>query len=563
MAVEDDGVAVSWSPTGDSPRVSVSPAPDGLQAYMGGSDPEDLSPHELVMFLVRPGPMSLIDSSEERRVCARFGTGTGRVSKNIVTSGRQLRDALAHMMAAARLPVLLTANQEGGRLNALDWPDTTVLPGNMALGATDDPGLAYAAGTAIGAQMRCLGVTWNLAPCCDLASRPSNPALGNRCFGDDPDRVAALAAAFVQGLQREKVAATVKHFPGLTGTSIDPHNRIPVTRRLASGALVPFGAAIRAGVAAVMVGAHVVREIDADNPAVFSARVIDGLLRSQMAFTGVVVTENLSIPAVVQAAGGIGEAAVRAVAAGADVVLLDSEVSKRKPKAADVSVGNDAGMARRAKVVHALVAALASGRLSRARVVQSARRVIALHQRFGVTALPAEQQWDSAETHATEVAVRIARHSVTVLPGPAGVLPLRCRPGQAVSVIRVAPTAGTRADSSWHAPFSLPGFLERYAPVAVVDLADRSSRQPLCCTIVVTHDAKAGPADPCRSLVAASGTDRPVVHVAVGDPGDLLGCPAQVRIAVYNPYQQAMQCVADVLFGRASATGALPVIGTR
>ncbi|MGW1641491.1 glycoside hydrolase family 3 N-terminal domain-containing protein [Streptomyces lavendulae] len=173
-------------------------------------------------------------------------------------------------------PLLLSVNQEGGRLNALDWPDTVQLPGNAALGLAGSAELAELAGAAIGRQLRAVGLCWNLAPVCDLDTVPSTSAVSCRAFCADPVVAGRLAAAFVRGMQSARVAATAKHFPGLGGVAADPHHRTPVVERLAPGCLLPFEAVIGAGVASVMVGSHVVRELDS-RPAFASARVI-GLL---------------------------------------------------------------------------------------------------------------------------------------------------------------------------------------------------------------------------------------------------------------------------------------------
>ncbi|MFJ7905213.1 glycoside hydrolase family 3 N-terminal domain-containing protein [Streptomyces sp. NPDC096198] len=332
-----------------------------------------------VDLLVRPGRQSLVPGSDEALLRQETGSGSGRIGKNTVTSAAGLRSATRTATGAVSgLPLLVSANQEGGRLNALDWPEVAQLPGNMALGATGNPVLAERAGAAIGGQLRAVGTTWDLAPVCDLADWPSHSAVGTRAFGSDPEQVARLAGAFVRGLQSAGVAATAKHFPGLGGVAVDPHHAAPFVSELREGALLPFRAAVQAGAACVMVGSHTVRAIE-DRPALASRRMI-ALLRDDLGFGGVVVSENLSIPAVHEPLGGLAHAAVAAVAAGVDLVMLDSEISRGHQSHPE----RVAAARRRAEVVQALVDAVEAGMIGRHRIAEAVERVLALHRRFGL-----------------------------------------------------------------------------------------------------------------------------------------------------------------------------------
>ncbi|WP_433531506.1 glycoside hydrolase family 3 N-terminal domain-containing protein [Micromonospora sp. CA-263727] len=518
----------------------------------------------LVMRLVRPGFRCLLGDEEDRRISARFGAPVGRLSKGAVPTGRAARAALVGALAGE--PLALTVNQEGGRLNAADWPDLSLLPGAMALGAAGDPGLAREAGAAIGGQLRALGLTWNLAPVCDLYLGRGNPALGTRCFGSDPEQVAALAAAFVDGLEGAGVAATAKHFPGLGGVDVDPHAKVGRLDRLPRGALLPFEAAIAAGASAVMVGSHVVADVD-DLPAVFSPRIVRGLLRDRLGFGGVVVTENLSIPALICAAGGIGEAAVRALEAGADLLMVDSEVSRRKP--ADVARHSNTALAvRRAAVVAAVVEAVQQGRLTRDRLLSSAARVDALVKRHGI-AQPAdlgdELALRAASRTASQVCLRVAQAAVTVVRGNARILPLRMPPGGVLGVIRVPAVRGLRADSSWQTPYVLPGLLTEFHPriEAVTVDTNTSPGVPHAAkweaVVVATHNACHGRHDHRITIGALVGQGRPVIHLATGDPADLTDTPAHVAIATYSPDPASVRAAVRTIFGAHHSTGALPV----
>ncbi|WP_341718826.1 glycoside hydrolase family 3 N-terminal domain-containing protein [Micromonospora sp. FIMYZ51] len=550
---------VSLRPRGGTPR---------LRKDDPGNSPfsrfDDFQLVALVRKLLRPGFRPLIFDSEARRIQAWFGTGLGRLTKSTVPAGANLRRILASALGAD--PLMLMVNQEGGRFNGLDWPDVTLLPGAMALGASGDPELAREVAVAVAEQLRALGVAWNLAPVCDLYGPDGNPALGTRSFGSDPERVAALVAAWVKGTQAAGVAATAKHFPGLGG-GVDPHTGISAVKSLPGGALLPFQEAISAQVGAVMVGSQSVADIDPGVPALFSPKVVEDLLRDRLGFTGVVVTENLSIPAVIRHAGGIGEAAVRAIEAGADLLLLDSEIGRRKPEHA-VRESNTVLAIRREAVVAAVMRAVETGRLTRERLAASVRRVDALTARFAISdpgELLDEQTWQDADRRAAAAALRVARSAVTVVRADADALPLRLSPSGVVGVVRIPPASKLRADTSWRAPFTLPNALqEHHARVQFVDVPEPGDALPAATSInrweaavVVTHNGCHSSADHLAVARKLSAKPFPIIHLATGDPVDLAESPAQVTIASYSPDPASIRSVAHVLFG-ARATGILP-----
>ncbi len=521
-----------------------------------GAGHADAALRDQIDLLVRPSTQSLVPGAAETLLREETGTGSGRIGKDTVTSAAGLRSVTRAASGQAFPALLVSVNQEGGRLNAIDWPDTVQLPGSMALGAAGEEVLAEQAGTAIGGQLRAAGLTWNLAPVCDLAGWPAEPAIGTRSFGSDPVQVAVLAGAFVRGLQSAGVAATAKHFPGLGGTAADPHHEAPVIDELPSGALAPFSAAVRAGVACVMVGSHTVRAVE-DRPALASRRMIT-LLREDLGFDGVVVTENLSIPAVHEPLGGLAHAAVAAVAAGADVVMLDSEISRgRQPHQQRA-----AAIRTRREVAGALASAVQAGLISRDRVAEAAARVLALHCRFGIAPRTPLPGWDEASTAAHETAIRIAAESVAAVRG-ADLLPLVRAPGTTLAAVRVPDSGQRRADSARHAPDLLPGLLGAWFPVHPVP-PGRCLPPGTGPVVVYGYDTHAGSGHRSGAATEAARLkqqQRVVAQVAFGDPDDLAGSPADVLIAAFSPHQASAEVVARVLSGRLRARGTVPARG--
>jgi beta-N-acetylhexosaminidase len=247
----------------------------------------------------------------------------GRHAAELEPIGRELRGR----------GLLVATDEEGGDVTRLHYRDGSPVPGNLALGVVDDVELTRRVSGAIAGELASVGVNWNLAPVADVNSEPNNPVIGVRAFGSDPELVARHARAFVEGTQAQGVAACAKHFPGHGATRADSHHELPVSL---SHDLAPFAAAVDAGVRSVMTAHVVYPELD-EVPATLSPRVL-GLLRSELGFDGVIVTDALEMRAVSER-WGVPGAAVRALAAGADLLLLGEHDAERDRAAICAAVG--------------------------------------------------------------------------------------------------------------------------------------------------------------------------------------------------------------------------------
>jgi len=255
-----------------------------------------------------------------------------------VDSDEQVR-ALTAALHAERPDLVVAIDEEGGDVTRLDARTGSRYPGNLALGAAGDPRLTAEVAAEMGARLAAVGVDLNLAPVADVNTNPQNPIIGVRSFGSDPDAVAEHTAAWVRGMQGAGVAACAKHFPGHGDTSVDSHLALPVGK----GELAPFKAAIGAGVKAIMSAHVVVPSID-QQPATISSRVMTGLLRNELGFEGVAVTDGLEMAAL-SGARTLAEGAVLSLAAGCDALCvgggLRDEVVVDELVAAIVSAVND------------------------------------------------------------------------------------------------------------------------------------------------------------------------------------------------------------------------------
>jgi beta-N-acetylhexosaminidase len=279
-------------------------------------------------------------------------------ARNIETREQVAR--LTGALRAERRDLLVATDEEGGDVTRLEARTGSSYPGNWALGVVDDPSLTEEVAAAIAGDLATVGINFDLAPVADVNSNPDNPVIGIRAFGAEAELVSRHVAAFVHGLQRRRVAACAKHFPGHGDTAQDSHLELPVVQGDITAALEPFRAAIDAGVRSIMT-AHVVVPELADAPATLSREILQKLLREELGFGGVAMTDALEMRAI-SSTVGVAEAAVQALAAGADALCLGADV--------------DDGLV--SSVHSAIVAAARDGRLSAERLDEAAGRVAEL-----------------------------------------------------------------------------------------------------------------------------------------------------------------------------------------
>jgi beta-N-acetylhexosaminidase len=477
-----------------------------------------------------------------------------------VTSPGQVRELTDAIERAARArpgpwpgPLLIATDQEGGQLIGLGEA-TTPFAGNMALGAAGDVDLTERVARAIGTEARAMGVTLDYAPSCDVASNPANPALGIRSFGDDPVAVGRLAAAFVRGLHAAGVAATAKHFPGLGDVSLDSHHHVATVdhprERLERVELPPFRAAIAAG-ADVVMSAHVaVTAITGDPalPATLSRAAMHDLLRTQLGYGGLTITDALDMHAIPQGSGQ-GAAVVAALRAGVDLLLCGPDEEAR------------------ARIETALLDAVAEGTLEQNRVESSVARVAALRTWLAGFAQPDLDAVGSAG-HAA-LARELATRSITLVRDDAALLPLRPNRGLRIAAIMPRPSDLTPADTSSLVEPGLADALRARHPdveafitghpptdaeISALGAAAENFGLLVVGTIAASFDAQQ--AALVQTLLS---TGVPVVTVALRTPFDLAAYPGSAtHLCSYGILRPSLDALADVLFGAAAPQGRLP-----
>lgn len=326
--------------------------------------------------------------------------------KQTSTFTRDLR-ALSHGF----VPPLIALDQEGGNVTRLK-SGAISLPGNMTLGASRSPILAYAAGHALGVDLWRLGFNTNLAPVLDINSNPANPVIGVRSYGERPDLVGEMGTWFVRGQQETGVCSVAKHFPGHGDTQIDSHYAMPSVnvdrKHLNTFELEPFRRAIAADIDAIMTAHIALPRIAeaADKPATLSRTLLTRILRQELGFEGIIMTDGLEMQGI-QQRYGTGRAAVLAILAGADMpmVLWSDEA--------------------REETYQALLRAVRRGEISRKRLDQSVRRILTVKQRRGIfdKAPNPSDVAESTPLH-TELGHRIAEQGVTLVRNRKHLLPV-------------------------------------------------------------------------------------------------------------------------------------------
>lgn len=265
-----------------------------------------------------------------------------------------------------KLPLFISVDEEGGKVDRMPRIIERY-PTNEKIGSINNGSLSYNIGKSLADEIKAFGFNMDLAPVLDIKSNPRNTVIGNRAFGSKPDVVSKLGVQTMLGIQSENIIPVVKHFPGHGDTSTDSHKGLPVVNydleRLKGFELLPFTAAVKNNADAVMVAHILLPKLDSSNPASLSKTMITDILRNQMGFHGVVITDDMTMGAIVKNYN-IGESAVKSVVAGADIILVCN------------------GFSNKLSVLDSIKAAVSSGAISEKRIDESVYRILKLKNKY-------------------------------------------------------------------------------------------------------------------------------------------------------------------------------------
>lgn len=484
------------------------------------------------------------------------------------------------LQSASKIPLLISADLESGV--GMRFDNTTFWPWPMAIAATGDPAQAELQGRIVAREAKLLGINQIYAPVADVNNNPDNPVINVRSYGEDPNTVARFVTAFIRGVQSEDVIATVKHFPGHGDTRTDSHRSLPaleVSReRLDSMELIPFRAAIDQGVASVMLAHLSIPALDptplprvrrgtenpyaasesevnrrATLPASLSRIMVEGLLRTDLGFDGLVVTDALDM-------GGItdhldaGEAAVRAIEAGADQVLKTADTDRS---------------------LEALRRAVLSGRISMERLDQSVRRIVDAKRRMRPIAFDADRIFRGVDRpEHFEAALESAQRAITLVRASPDALPLDRQSRVVELVIGDFPDdAGLLSTFHRELRTRLAHMPDRFVldrrsgkekTPQIIEAIERSDVIVIAFT-VRTRSGEGAVAIPERARklieqVAGRGGDQKVIAISFGSPYVLREVPfLETYLAAYGIQPVMQTAAARAIFGEAAITGRLPV----
>ena len=481
--------------------------------------------------------------------------------ENVVTTEQTARLVSDYQAAAEKFGLLLTIDQEGGIVTRLQ--SGTDMPGNMALGATRSPEIAYNVGNAIGEELASLGINMNFAPVMDVNNNPDNPVIGVRSFGEDPQLVADMGVAYTKGLQAAGVAATAKHFPGHGDTAVDSHIGLPEVphdkERLKEVELYPFQKGMEAGIDAIMTAHVTFPKIDGTKaisrktgeeiaiPATLSYKVLTELMREEMGYEGVITTDAMNMQAIADHFGPV-DAAIRAVKAGTDIVLMP--------------VGLE-------EVAAGLLEAVKTGEISEDRIEESVRRILTLKVKRGVikeeTPVSVEDKIANAvkvvgSAKHKQIEKEAAEKSITLVKNNAG-LPLKLESSGKIVVV-----GNTYISSLGDA------IKKRHDNTTVISSSSYKltedqleSIKNASAVIVGTYTYNVSGRMPSSAQMAMVNqiidlSDAPVIGVGIRNPYDIMAYPKiDAYLTQYGFRPASFEAAAGAMFGEFVPTGKLPI----
>lgn len=481
--------------------------------------------------------------------------------ENTVKADQTTKLVSAYQEAAEKYGLLISIDQEGGIVTRLQTG--TDMPGNMALGATRSEETAEKVGKAIGEELNALGINMNFGPVLDVNNNPDNPVIGVRSFGEDPELVGKLGNAYIKGLQETGTAATAKHFPGHGDTAVDSHVGLPSVPheidRLKNVELYPFQQAMDAGIDAIM-SAHVTfPKIDDTKaiskkdgtevsvPGTLSHKILTGLMREEMGFKGVIVTDAMNMGAIADHFGPV-DAAIRAVKAGADILLMP--------------VGIEA-------VANGLYGAVTSGDISEDRLEQSVERILTLKLNRGIVKAEVEKSLDEKVANALQV-VGSAEHravekeaaekSITLVKNDS-VLPLSVSPEDKIVVVGGSGfSINLLADEvKKHHPGSV--YINASDKLTEAQLGQvQGAKYIIAGTYTSSVSGRAQNASQMVMTRQLIETGVPVIAVGARNPYDVMSyTDVDAYLVQYGFRPASFEAAANTIFGKNNPTGKLPV----
>lgn len=466
---------------------------------------------------------------------------------------------LNDLQTRAKVPLLVAADLERGLAFRIRR-GVVPIPYAMAIGATQSEDDAYFTGLVTGREARAIGIHWAFSPVGDVNNNPDNPVINIRSFGEDPELVGRLSAAYVRGAREGKILSTAKHFPGHGDTAVDSHLSVPSIpanrERLTNVELAPFRKMFEAGVDSVMVGHIAVPSVDASGaPATLSHALTAGLIRDEMKYDGLIVTDAMEMSG--SDVSWAGEAVVRAVIAGCDLILLPKD-----PRIA----------------IREIVRAVREGRIAEAQIDRSVLRILKTKESLGLDKNRLVDEGDIAKhvglPEDIERAEQIARHSITVVKNEGNIIPLAAeRDNRVFHLVLASDERNAAIQGIPEASFAarrvkvVNRFVGPNTSDAAIDSVIEQAKQGFTHVVVssfvaVTSSKGTVAMDPTHAtlLRRLAKEGPPLVVLAFGSPYLLRQVPeVPAYVAAYGGVESSQRAAIGALFGEFDVGGVLPV----
>ncbi|EKM52642.1 glycoside hydrolase family 3 protein [Phanerochaete carnosa HHB-10118-sp] len=521
-----------------------------------------------------------------RQLIQEYHVGNVIIMKRNVRDIMQLHSLIRGLQKLAQdaghpRPLMIGTDQENGLVSAFSSPECgTQFPGAMALAATGSIDIADKVTGASAMEMRNAGINWVYSPIADVNSDPRNPVIGVRSFGDDPQKVSRFVNAVSKGLTRHKIAPSAKHFPGHGNTHIDSHLSLPrimqTSQALAATELVPFQSLIDNGVATIMTGHMALPLITgADTPCSLSRMITSDLLRDQMGFQGVIVTDCLEMEAVAEKYGS-EDGAVMALQAGADVVMICHTMQRQRG------------------AVERTYAAITKGNLSTERLLESGKRIAALKDTFAgswddVLAPPMDLgSWSTLKNANTALSKQAYTESMTLIRDPNKVLPLPENEGPIMVFTPIMESVNLAVDDAEGLLRDAADQLRNTAGPSYTAFAAAISKRTTVHHAVYSSETTVSPStqeylqrasavvfatrngfengrwqiECLKRVIAKAGQSKKIVLVSTCAPYDVLGVYLDGPVAVLATMEftvPALETAVETIFGAVQARGVVPV----